>query len=177
MEDNQSESTVTTRSVGIRYGIIAAVVGIAIMVIFSTAKIDNSGPVGWATYLVYAGLIFMAHKYYKENGDGFMSIGQGIGIGFWMGLIASLISAPFTFVYLKFIDSGMIEMAIEKQREGMVGRGMDEASIDQAIEMSSAFMNPAVFAGFAFIGGVLVYTIVSILVSLVTQKKNPEAFV
>lgn len=175
--ETEETSTVTTRSVGIRYGLIAAVVGIAIMVTFSTLKIDSSGPIGWSTYLVYAGLVFLAHKYFKENGDGFMSIGQGIGTGFWMGLISSLISAPFTFIYLKFIDSGMIEMAMEKQREGMAAQGMDEATIDQTMEMSSAFMSPAIFAGAGFIGGIILFTIIAVIVSLFTQKKNPEAFV
>ncbi|MFN5168895.1 MAG: DUF4199 domain-containing protein [Cyclobacteriaceae bacterium] len=166
--------SVTTRSTGIRFGLISAVIGITLMVVFSMAKIDSSGPVGYASYLIYAALVFLAHKHFKENGDGFMSIGQGIGIGFWIGLISGLISGPFTFIYLKFVDSGMIDMAIEKQREGMLEGGMDEAAIDQAMEMSSAFMGPGMFAVFAFIGSIIVYTIIAILVSLFTQKKNPE---
>jgi len=166
--------SVTTRSAGIRFGLISAVIGITLMVVFSMAKIDSSGPVGYASYLIYAALVFLAHKHFKENGDGFMTIGQGIGIGFWMGLISALISAPFTYIYLKFVDSGMIEMALEKQRDQMIERGMDEAAIDQAMEMTGAFMTPGAFAGFAFVGGIVIFVIVSIIVSLFTQKKNPE---
>lgn len=106
--------SVTTRSAGIRFGLIAAVIGITLMVVFSMAEIDTSGPVGWASYLIYAGIVFFAHKHFKENGDGFMSFGQGVGIGFWIGLISSLISAPFTYIYLKFVDSGMIDRALKK---------------------------------------------------------------
>lgn len=166
--------SVTTRSAGIRFGLIAAVIGITLMVVFSMAKIDTNGPVGWATYLIYAALVFLAHKHFKENGDGFMSFGQGVGIGFWIGLISSLISAPFTYIYLKFVDSGMIDRALEKSQNDMIERGMDEAAIEQAMEMTGTFMTPGAFAGFAFVGGIVVFVVISIIVSLFTQKKNPE---
>jgi hypothetical protein len=166
--------SVTTRSAGIRFGLIAAVIGITLMVVFSMAKIDTNGPVGWATYLIYAALVFLAHKHFKENGDGFMSFGQGVGIGFWIGLISSLISAPFTYIYLKFVDSGMIDRALEKSQNDMIERGMDEAAIEQAMEISAPFMTAGSFAVVALIIGIIGYVIIGLVVSIFTQKRNPE---
>ena len=60
-------------------------------------------------------IIFLAHKYYKDNGDGFMSYGQGIGIGFWIGLVSAVISSIFTYIYAKFIDPSFITTFVKKQ--------------------------------------------------------------
>ncbi len=170
----EEKATVSTRSVGIRYGVFIAVIGIVLFIIFNILKIDQSGPVGYASYLIYIVMIYLAHKYFKENGDGYMTIGQGIGIGFWMGLISSLISAPFTYIYLKFVDSGMIEMAMEKQRQGMLDKDMDPDQVEQIMEMSSAWMTPGVFAGTAFVFGIIGILILAIIVSLFTKNTNPE---
>ena len=37
-----------------------------------------------------------------------MSYGQGVGIGFWIGLVSAVIGNVFTYIYVKFIDDGFI---------------------------------------------------------------------
>src|SRR3954469_21999660 len=115
MEETSTTATVSTRSVGIRYGLIMGVIGIALFVVFIAADVDIQGPARWLNVLVLAVLIFLAHKYFKDNGDGFMTIGQGTGIGFWMCLISSSISSVFTYIYVKFIDTGFIQQMMDKQ--------------------------------------------------------------
>ena len=108
MEDNSIEP-LTTRTVGIRYGMIFGVISIVYFLIFVLADLDMTQGIGrWGTSLISLVIVFLAHKYYKENGDGFMSYGQGIGIGFWIGLVASVASSIFTYIYLKFIDDSFI---------------------------------------------------------------------
>lgn len=80
--EESAAPTISTRSVGIRYGLIMGVIGIALFVVFIVADVDIQGPARWLNVLVLAVLIFLAHKHYKDNGDGFMTIGQGTGIGF-----------------------------------------------------------------------------------------------
>jgi hypothetical protein len=171
----EEKATISTRAVGIRFGVFLAAIGIVIFLIFNVAKIDQSGPAGYSAWLIYIVLVYFAHKYFKDNGDGFMSIGQGTGIGFWMGLISSVISAPFTYVYLKFVDSGMIDMAIEKQRQGMLDNGTDPDQVEQIMEMSASWMTPGVFAITGFVGGLIVIVIIALIVSIFTKNTNPEA--
>lgn len=178
MEDKQSESTVTTRSVGIRYGVIMGIVSIAFFMIMMVAGMDMQGPARWAS-LIYTVIIFyLAHKYFKESGDGYMSIGQGTGIGFWSSLIASAISSVFTYVYVKFIDQTFIQQILDKQRQGFEEAGnMSDDQIDAAMEMTAKFTTPEMMVVFGLIGGVVIGVICAVVVSLFTQKKNPEAFV
>jgi hypothetical protein len=175
----ESENQITTRSAGIRYGLFSGLVAILYFVILQTAGVDTTEGIGrWAGLLFTVALIYLAHKYYKENGDGYMSIGQGVGIGFWLGLISSLISSVFSYVYIKFIDQSFIQQLMDKQREAMEEKGnLSEDQIDQAMNMTAKFMTPEMIFVFGFIGGLIVTIIIAVIVSLITQKKNPEAFV
>ena len=175
MEDQNAQSEkVTTRSVGIRYGLIMSVLSIAFFVIMNVAGLDMQGPVGYLGWVITAVMLFLAHKYYKEQGDGFMSIGQGVGIGFWAGTVSSIISSIFTYVYIKFIDDGFLQMIKDKQIEGMQDRGMSDEQIEQAMEFASAFSSPEAILGFGIVFGILAAVIIGLLVSLITKNNNPD---
>ena len=178
MEDNQT-AAVTTRSAGIRYGVIMGIVSIAYFVIMNVAGVDMTQGIGrWASLIFTIVILVLAHKYYKENGDGFMTIGQGTGIGFWATLVASVISSIFTYVYVKFIDQSFIQQILDKQREAFEEAGtMSDDQIDAAMEMTAKFTTPEMMLVFGLIGGVIIGVICAVIVSLFTQKKNPQAFV
>ena len=175
MEQEQSSEVVTTRSTGIRYGVIAGIISIFYFVGLSMAGVDMQGPAQWAGIIITIVVLFLAHKYYKENGDGFMSYGQGIGIAFWMGLVSSVISSVFTFIYVSFIDKSFIENAKDLQIEKMQEQGMSEAQIDQAMQFSSFFFTPTSMLIMGLIMGVIFTVIVGLIVTIFTQKKDPQA--
>ena len=120
MEQNATAPAVTTRSTGIRYGVINGVIQIAYFLILTTAGIQTSkGFAPWVGMAITIIVLFLAHKYYKENGDGFMSYGQGIGVAFWLGLVSSVISSVFGYIYAKLIDPNYITTIREKAIEDM----------------------------------------------------------
>ncbi|MBI1768222.1 MAG: DUF4199 domain-containing protein [Bacteroidetes bacterium] len=170
---------VTTRSAGIRYGLILAVVSIAYFLIFNMLGVDVSqGPGSWGRLVYCAALIFLAHKYFKDNGSGFMSFGEGFGISFWMALISSVISSVFTYIYVTFIDTGFIQQMMDRTREAMEEKGsMSEDQIDQAMNITAKFMTPGMLLVFGVIFGIIIISIVGLVVTIFTQKKNPEPFV
>lgn len=171
--------TVTTKSVGIRYGLIMAVISIAYFVILNLLGVDMSQGVGrWGGLVFNIAVIVLAHKYFKDNGDGFMSFGQGFGIGLWIGLISSAISSVFTYIYVKFIDQGFIQQILDKTRESMEEKGnLTEEQIDQAMQMTSKFMTPESMLIFGLIGGFIMLLICTLIVTIFTQKKAPEGMV
>ena len=177
--EETTTSPVSSRSIGIRYGLILAVISIAYFVILNTAGIDMTQGFGrWSSFIFYIAVIYLAHKYFKDQGDSFMSIGQGVGIGFWISLVSSVISSAFTYVYIKFIDTGYTQNLLDKQREAMEEGGkLSEEQIDQAMSMTSKFMTPEMFLIFGIIGGIIILVLLSLVISLFTKKQNPEAFV
>jgi hypothetical protein len=174
---NEVPNLVTTRSVGVRYGLIMAVISVAYFMILNVAGVDMSeGPGRWGGIVFNIGVIVMAHKYFKDNnGSGFMSYGQGFGIGTWISLINCVIYSIFFYIYVKFIDGGFVTMMIEKQEQQFIDRGMSDEQVEQAMNMSKKFMTPEMMFGFGLIFGFIILLIVVALVTIFTQKKNPDA--
>lgn len=177
MESTQTPSSelVTTRSAGVRYGLIAGIVSVIYFLALSVSGINmTEGYWNWLGYLITAVILALAHKYYKDNSTGFMSYSQGMQIALWMGLVAAAISSVFTYIYVKFIDTGFIDMIRDKQIEAMEQRGLSEEQIDQAMKIASMFTTPEAMLGFGLVFGVIGALIIGLLVTIFTQKKAPE---
>jgi len=176
MEPNvTTTSTVTTRSVGVRYGIIGGLVSIAYFLVLTTAGVDMSQGVGrWAGMIITIVIIYLAHKYFKDNGDGFMSFGQGVGIGFWIGLVSAVISSFFTYIYAKFIDESFIAGIREKAISDMEAKGQTQEQIDAAMKFVDMFTNAEAILFFGLFFGVLITVVVALIIAIFTQKPQPE---
>jgi CDP-diglyceride synthetase len=179
MEETEQVEKVTTRSAGVRYGVISGVIGIALFVGMTILSISmTEGPGRWVGLLITGVLIYFAHKYYKDNGDGYMTIGQGTGIGFWLALVSTAISSVFSYIYMKFIDASFIENAMDEARRKMEEQGnLSDEQIDQAMSITEKFMTPEIMLGTGLIFGVILVVIIALIISLITQKKNPEEVV
>jgi hypothetical protein len=176
MEPNvTSNPTITTRAVGIRYGIIGGLISIVYFLVLTTAGIDMSQGIGrWAGMIITLVIVFLAHKYFKDNGDGFMSYGQGVGIGFWIGLISAAISSVFTYIYAKFIDPSFITTIREKAIADMEAQGQPQSQIDAAMPWVEKFTSAEMIFFLGLFFGVLITVVVALVISIFTQKPQPE---
>lgn len=165
----------TTRSVGVRFGLIAALISIVYFLVLNVSGIDmTQGVWNWVGYAITLALLILAQKQFKDKGDGYMSYGQGVGIAFWMGLISAVISSIFTYIYIKFVDTNFLELVKQRQIEAMQAQGMTDQQIDQGMQVASLFMTPEAMFIYMLLGGILVTVIVGLIVTIFTQKKNPE---
>jgi hypothetical protein len=172
MEENvQTTAPVTARSVGMKFGLYSGLVGLTIFLI--TVILGQNPFGGWWNWIGVAfsiALMFLAHKNFKENnGDGYMSYGQGLGIGFWMTLISTILSISVMYIYLTFIDGSPMDLFLEEQVAKMEEQGQNE----QAIEMAQTWTKK-LFWVFALIGSIFWGMIIALILSIFTQKKAPE---
>ncbi len=175
MEENATAPEVTTRSAGTRYGVIMAVISIAMLLGMTLTGMNMSSGIGrWLGIPVFLIVLFLAQKYFLDNGDGFMSYGQGMGITWWLSLVSLIIYCVFFYVYIKFIDASFIEQVKQAQIDGMAEKGMSDEQIDQAMSFSASFMTPEMMAGFGFLGGLFFNMLCGVILTIFTQKKNPE---
>jgi tetrahydromethanopterin S-methyltransferase subunit G len=179
MEENVEVKPASGRSIGIKWGLIGSGIGVALFVVYNVLKIDfTSGPISWLQYVFIVGFIFLAQKQFKDDGDSYMSFGQGMGVAFWYGLASSIVSSIFIYIYTKFIDGSMFDTIKENQLKAMQEKGgMSDEQIDQAMEISGKFMTPEVFLGTGFFFGIIGVLVIGLIVTIFTQKKNPEAIV
>ena len=175
MEEN-STPAVTTRSVGVRYGLILAGISIVYFLTLTLAGVDQTSGIGrWIPIVFYIAVIFLAHKNYKEQGDGYMAYGQGMGITFWLALVSSVIYSIFFYAYIKFIDSSFVETMKNNEIEKMQERGISDEQIDQAMGIASMFMTPEAMFGFSLVFGTIMIVCIGLVVTAFTQNKNPQA--
>ena len=177
MEENSTSPALTTRSVGIRYGIIIAAISIVFFLLFVIVDIELYLKIGrWGGTIIAIIVLVLAHQYFKKNGDGFMSYGQGVGIAFWAGLVSSVIGSIFTYVYVKFIDSSMTTAIREGAIRDMEEKGQSEEQIEMAMKFVDMFTNPEALLFFGLFFGILGTVVIGLIVTIFTQRARPETF-
>ena len=169
METETSTEKPSTRAVGLRFGLFNALAGVLLFAIAVTMNLNPfKGWFSWIGTAIGIGLVILAHKQYKDNGDGYMEYGQGVGIGFWMGVAATL-SIPFLFVYLTYVDGAPFELFLQQQEDDMISKGTPDNIVETSITWTRKLFWPI-----ALFGGVLGFTIYALIVSIFTKKSNPE---
>ena len=173
MDTSQPTAPVSTTSVALRYGLLTGLVSIIFSLIQFMTHTDQS-PLRWLGLIISIVGITLAHKEFKQRGDGFMSYGQGLGIGTLLSLIAGLMSAVFFYVYVTAIDATFVDHIMEVQRQQMEAKGLEEAQIDNAMEMSKPFMSPGVMSLFVILFSAFFGFIIALIVSAFTKNTRPE---
>lgn len=172
MEENLLPAA-TTRSVGIRYGLIMSLFSIAVFLAFALSGADMSaGTSRLAGLPVLIVIIYLAQKNFMDNGDSYMSYGQGMGVTFWIGLISSTIYSAFLYVYIRFIDGTFIERIMQTQMDKMREGGMSDEQIEQATGFTKVFMTPGFLVLSGFFGAIISTLICGLIVTAFTQKNS-----
>ncbi|HNP19124.1 MAG TPA: DUF4199 domain-containing protein [Fulvivirga sp.] len=163
----------TTKSIVMKWGPILGLISIGLILITALGELQRSSAMNWIGIIPTIAIIYLAHKEYKDTGDGFMSYGKGLGLGTLIVVVSSLISSIFFYIYIKFIDTNYVQILKDIQLEGMQEQGMGDAQIEQAMKMSENFMTPEMMFVFGIVIGVFFGFLVSLVVSAITKNNNP----
>jgi len=164
----------STTQAGLRYGLIFGVIGIIYFVILQFAGLGGNQAAG------YVGLIFtivglvLAHKAFKDDGDGYMKYGQGMSISFIFLLVSSLLNSAFTYIYLSFVDDSMLQTIKDTAMEEWEAQGMSDAQIAQAEQFSGWFMSVTGITVMGLVGGIVMGLIIALIVTAITKNTPPE---
>lgn len=168
------EERASIKSVGIKWGLILGILSIAFFMVGIALGDPNMTALRWLSILVIIVVIVMAHREYKNNGDGFMTYGQGLGLGTLVAAVSSVISAVFSYVYIKFIDDNFMENSRQMQIQEFEKQGMTDEQIEMAVEMSARFTTPEMILVIGIVFGIFIGFIISLIVSAFTKNNNPE---
>lgn len=167
------EEKVSTARIALKYGVLASVV---IMVFTTIINVTGQSQNKWLTSLSFVFMIVgivVAMKAFKEENKGFMTYGEGLGLGSLFSAIMGLLGSTFSVLYNKFIDPTIITQAMDTARSEMESKGMDDAQIDQAMAMSEKFMSPGVLFAFGVIGSLMVGFVLSLIIAAILRKDKP----
>lgn len=172
MEDNLQAPAPTVMKTALRFGLISSLINIAfflIIVLAGVSPFENSWWRGLISLGIGIGMIVWSHNYFKANGDGFMSYGQGFSIAFLMSIISILIAFIFDFIYIR-MDPSVLDAVWNKTMSDMQARGSSQEQIDMAVNFTKKF-----FWVFFFVFALFFSLILALLVTIFTQKKKPES--
>jgi uncharacterized ion transporter superfamily protein YfcC len=165
----QSPSTLKT---GATYGLFAGLFSVIVFVVVSALGLNPfGGGLNYIGTVVSIVLLVLAHKKFKESGDGFMSYGQGLGISIFFFLVSVLLATAVMYVYINFIDYAPMQAMLDEQLQKM----QEANTPDDAIETAQKWTK-SLFWIIALIGGMFFGLIIGLIVTIFTQKKNPEPF-
>jgi hypothetical protein len=172
METNAT--SVTPTSVGLRYGLLTGLITVIISFALFAIQMEQS-PLRYVSFVVLVGGMVMAMRYFKESNQGFMSFGQGVGIGTVISAVGGVLSAIFTYVYMNIIDPEVMGRMMEKARADMEARGgMTDEQIDQGMAMAGKFMNGPIMIIGVVLGSLFFGVLLGLLVSAFMKHAKPE---
>jgi hypothetical protein len=167
------EEKVSTARVALKYGVITSVV---IMVYTTIINLAGQSQNKWLTTFSFVFMvvgIVAAMKNFREENHGFLSYGEGLGVGSLASAIMGLLGATFSMLYNRFIDPTILTQALDEARANMEAKGMDDAQIDQAMAISQKFMSPGMLFAFGVIGYLFVGFLLSLLIAAFIRKDKP----
>ena len=172
MMETQPQPSVT--SVAVKYGLLTALVGVVYSLIIMVADLGDNRILSSLAYLILIGGIVVAMKQYKAANFGYMSYGQGLGIGAIVSVIFGLLSGLFTWLYTEFVDTEYMARMMEKQREQMIQQGLSDEQIDAGMKMAENFQGPVTMILGAGVITLIIGFILSLIISAIMKNSRPE---
>jgi hypothetical protein len=128
-------------------------------------------------YVVPIAIIFLVlYMYRKEYRGGFMSYSQGLGMGTLIMVVAGLISAVYTFIFMKYIDPDFVKQIAQISEDAMLEKGMDEATIEQAMAFTEKFRSVGFMTIMSLVSSAIMGLVISAIVSIFLKKENTNPF-
>jgi len=164
----------SAKDVAMKWGVILGVISIVLFLIGAISGTQTESWFSWLGVIPTVAIIVLAHKQFKEDGDGYMSYGEGLKVGMLVVLISSILSVIFTYIYIKFVDSNYVEAIREQSIADMQEQGLSDAQIEQGMSWTETFTSPEMIAVFGILGALFFGFIISLIISAFTKNNNPE---
>lgn len=159
--------------VAIRYGLIFGLVSSIYGILLYVFQLETNPVLPYIAWIFLILAITQAIKDYRRQNQGFVSYGQGLGIGALTGAIIGLISGMLNTFYLQVIDNTPLQRIADVTRTTLEKRGMSDEEIEKALEMSKSFQSPGLLFLFSVLGSILIGFILALIISAVLQRKRP----
>jgi Protein of unknown function (DUF4199) len=165
----------STARVAIKWGLITGVASVIFTtILFVSGQAANSA-LSWLGVLISVATMVYAMKEFRTENNGFMSYGQGLGVGTMMSAVGGFISTTYTYIYRTFIDPNIMQEIMDKVRQDLEARSMSEDQIESAMSMSEKFSSPGLGFVFGILGAIFVGFILSLIISAIL-KKDKQVF-
>ena len=173
--ENTSESTASSSIIALKYGFINGLLSF----LFSTL-VNVMGwaeqfqeSISWISTVWSVTISYLCLREYREQNEGYISYGQGLGLATLLGAISGLVAGGFNYIYIQFIDNTVIQRQMEIARERMEDQGLSASQIQSAEEMTSLFLNPGMQFVIVVVMSLVFNFLLGLIVSAVVKREKP----
>jgi hypothetical protein len=156
--------------------IFGALTGITLILLSSFLAMSNNMDSG-IRYLGYlllaAGIVVGTLNYRDKSRDGYLGYGGCMGTGVLISVFAGVLAGIYIFVYMKYINTGLVDQMMEKVHAEWEKKGMTSEQMEVAETWTRRFMNPPIMTVFTVIGYAFVGSLLSLISSAFIQKYRP----
>ena len=172
-------------STTLKWGLITGAVYIIFSLISNMLGLNQGGGgnamLGFLMNVILFGVtLFLFYLGIKEVRDedlgGYLNMGQAFRNGMKIAVVAGLIAAVFTFIYMKVIDPGLSDRILEGAEDQWDQQGMPEEQREMARKFTGMFLNPMLMAPFVLLWTVFWGMIKSLISGAILKKDAPPSF-
>jgi hypothetical protein len=163
----------------VKWGLIGGLLSFLFSVItqYSGLAEDFSETLGWVSFLfsfvLNVSILFLALKEVREAQGGFLTYGEGLGNSTLLGGIWGIVSGGFNYIYINFIDDGVIQKQMDLARERLEDQGLTASQIQDAEKMTKMMLGPGVQFITIVLATVFFIFVLGLIVSGVMKREKP----
>ena len=165
----------STRKAGSLYGLYYGAFFVVFSFLLYSTKLDGNLLLNLTGWGIFIGVMVMAMRKFKEGNEGYMSFGQGMGVGFFYTLITGIISSIFDTLYLTVVNPQMLQDQLDKSIAIFESNpNMTDEQLETMAELAQTFSHPVILFFIALFGAFVIGIIIALIVAAVIKKDNPE---
>jgi len=141
---------------------------------FQTEKLATGQHIQWVGFIIMFALLWLGIKAVREESPGkYLSYGQGLGSGVLISLYSGLMSAVYTFIHFKFVNTDFVDYNMELVRAKWAEAGMGADQMEKAEGITRMFMGPVAMTIMTPIMVVFMGLIMSLIIAAILKRPAP----
>jgi hypothetical protein len=156
-------------------GMIVAVLLVIFKLVLFLMDVDDQSYLQFGNYIIFAlGLTWAMYSVRNNRLDGYATYGKAFMIGFYASLGIAVVVAIYTFVFMKYIDPGMINDILSQAEDKMIESNPDmtDDELNKALEITKMIMQPGLMSVISVFISLLTGTIFSVVIAIFAKKES-----
>jgi len=157
----------------LNYGLITGIALIVFSLITWMFDVMFAQGINLLVYIILIVGIVLGVKNHRDKANGgFLTYGQGLGVGTLVAVVAAIISSLFSVLLMEVIDPTLMDKMLAVAEEQLVKQNLTEEQIEMALDMQKKWL------GYAWAISIFVTALAGFIVSLIVAaifKKNDDS--
>lgn len=167
------EEQVSPARVALKFGLLTSLGIIILTTLLNVTGLALNKTLANSVYIVLIVGLVLALKDLRNENKGWLTYGQGLGLGLLVSAIVGLLVSTFSMFYHQFIDSSLLQQQLDTVRLEMESKGMEQAQIDSSMSVVEKMMSPGLLFVMGVFGFLLSGLIFSLIISAILKKDKP----